>query len=74
LAYTSTDLTAVDLAIANVRDGKVVTSIVISGKTIRFNDPPTLTELSKLRNEIKSEINVTANRPRFVLTSSRKGL
>lgn len=74
MAYTSEDLTAIDTAIANVRDGKSVTQITIAGKTTRFNDPPTIPELRALRNEIKAEIAAANKTRRFVLTSTRKGL
>ncbi len=74
MAYTSEDLSALDAAIAMVRDGKSVTQITIAGKTTRFNDPPTISELRNLRNDIKAELAAANKTRRFVLTTSRKGL
>lgn len=78
MAFTSTDLTAVDKAIADVRDGKRLVSLTLSDRMERRTDVA-LNDLLKLRNQILEEISaaqtdITKRRPRVFLSRHSKGL
>ncbi len=73
MAYTDTDLTNIQTAIMALATGTRVVSLSIGGKTIQYGQAQ-LNELKALRDEIKSEVNSTAGRAQYVLTSTDKGL
>lgn len=72
MAYTSTDLTAVETAIAAVRDGERAISVVIAGNTIQYQACD-LYKLQNLRGMIKAEIAITAGTKRFRHAITSKG-
>lgn len=73
MAYTSTDLAAINTAIANLMAGD---------RVVRFQKGDQLTEygqanlgqLRELRSEIISSINASSGRGRFFRASTSKGL
>ena len=64
MAFTSADLTAVETAIAAVRDGSRAISVVIAGNTIQYQACD-LYKLQNLRGQIKAELAVAAGTNRF---------
>jgi len=74
MAYTSTDLSTVETAILALAAGQRAVQVTLSsGKTIRYAEAD-LSQLRKLRDEIRSEINSAASRKRYFRTSTYKGL
>ena len=73
MAYTSSDLTNIETAILALATGTRLVRVTINGKTKEYAQAD-LKQLEALRNTIKSEVNATALKPRFVLTRTSKGL
>lgn len=74
MAFTSTDLASVEAALLTLATGARVASVTIDGhETIEYSQT-SIDKLKFLRDEIASEIQTNANRRRFVLTSTSKGL
>ena len=73
MAYTQTNLTDVESAIVDLAQGKRVVHVIIEGKSIEYSQA-NIDELKDLRADIKSELQAPAEYPRFVLTTTRKGL
>ena len=73
MAYTSSDLTNIETAILALATGTRLVRVVINGKSKEYAQAD-LKQLEALRNTIKSEVNAAAEKPRFVLTRTSKGL
>jgi len=74
MAYTSDDLTSIQTAVLALAAGSRKVSATINGKRMEYGIVQ-LPELMKLRDQIQSEVSSTAERRRFVLTSTvTKGL
>ena len=73
MSYTDADLAAVQAAILALATGTRVISMTIGGKTIQYG-PAQINELKALRDEVKNEVESAAGRPKYVLTSTSKGL
>jgi len=72
MAYTTSDLTSVETAIAAVRDGERAISIVIAGRTIQYQACD-LSKLLVLRAQIQAEIAASAGTKRFRYVTTSKG-
>jgi hypothetical protein len=74
MAYSAADLAAIESAILELAQGKRVVSVTgMDGRTVQWQQAD-LDKLIALRNQIQSESQAAAGRPRFVLTSTSKGL
>ena len=73
MSYTEANLADVQVAILALATGTRVVSLAIGGKTFQYAQAQ-LPELRALRDEIKSEVDSAAVRPKYVLTSTEKGL
>ena len=73
MAYTQQNLIDVEQAIVDLAKGKRVVRVIIEGKSIEYSQA-NINELKNLRAEIKAELQAANGRPRFVLTTTRKGL
>ena len=74
MAYSAADLAAIESAILELAKGERVVSVTgMDGRTVQWQQAD-LEKLIALRNRIQSESQAAAGRPRFVLTSTSKGL
>jgi hypothetical protein len=73
MAYSAADLAAIESAIVQLAKGERVVSVTIDGRTVQYQQAD-LEKLMALRNQVESETRAAAGRPRFVLTSTSKGL
>lgn len=78
MAFSASDLTKIDTAIAASRDGTRIVSLTFSDRVERRSDTP-LSELLKLRNQILEEISaaetdILKRRPRLYRSRYLKGL
>ena len=73
MAYSAADLAAIEAAILELAKGERVVSVTIDGRTVQYQQAD-LEKLAALRNQMQSESQAAAGRPRFVLTSTSKGL
>ena len=73
MAYTQSNLTDVESVIVDLSKDKRVVRVIIEGKSIEYSQI-NIQELKDLRPEIKAELQAASGRPRFVLTTTRKGL
>jgi len=73
MSYSAADLAAVEAAIIELAKGERVVSVTIDGRTIQYQQAD-VEKLATLRNQMLSESQAAAGRPRFVLTSTSKGL
>jgi hypothetical protein len=73
MGYSEADLAAIETAILELAQGKRVVSVTMDGRTVQWQQAD-LDKLIALRNQIQSESQAAAGRPRFVLTSTSKGL
>ena len=73
MAYSAADLAAVEAAILQLAKGERVVSVTIDGRTVQYQQAD-VEKLTALRNQMQSESQAAAGRPRFVLTSTSKGL
>lgn len=71
MAFTSTDLTAVEAAMVAIASGERVTEVVIAGKTIKYQAAD-LNKLQALRNMIQADINSAADGSGFLQSVSFK--
>ena len=71
--YTSDDLASVKAAILALAAGERVAQVMIGSKLIQYSRVE-LPQLRALLAEIKAEIQSTAKRRRFVLTTTSKEL
>ncbi len=70
--YTQEDLNIVQSAIVALASGKRIVQVRINGKVLQYAQSD-LTELRRLRDEIKTEVFATSTRPRHVKTTTSKG-
>ena len=74
VAYTESDLTAVQNAIQDLVNGKATVSASYNGRTMTYTHA-SLPELRQLRAEIIAELSDAAGTERYRMTTSRsKGL
>ncbi len=78
MAFTQTDLNAVEQAIRDWRDGKAVVSLTLTDRVERRMERP-LEDLLKLRDLIKEsvdagQIDITKRRPRVYRARYSKGI
>lgn len=73
MSYSAADLVAVEAAILELAKGERVVSVTIDGRTVQYQQAD-VEKLTALRNQMRSESQAAAGRPRFVLTSTSKGL
>ncbi len=73
MAYTEENLADVQAAILALATGARVVSLSMAGRTITYGQAQ-LNELKALRDDIKSDVDSTAGRAKYVLTSTDKGL
>ncbi len=73
MAYSAADLAAIEAAILELAKGQRVVSVTIDGRTVQYQQAD-VEKLTALRNQMQSESQAAAGRPRFVLTSTSKGL
>ena len=73
MSYTEANLADVQAAILALATGTRVVNFSMGGKTFQYA-PAQLNDLKALRDEIKSEVDSAAVRPKYVLTSTEKGL
>ena len=73
MAYSQQNLIDIEQAIVDLAKGKRVVRVIIEGKSIEYSQA-NISELKNLRGEIKAELLAAEGRPRFVLTTTRKGL
>ena len=73
MAYTQQNLNGIEQAIVDLAKNKRVVRVNIKGKSIEYSQA-NINELKNLRAEIKAELQAAEGRPRFVLTTTRKGL
>jgi hypothetical protein len=71
MAFTSTDLTAVESAMVAIASGERVIEVVIAGKTIKYQAAD-LTKLQHLRNIIQADVNNAADGSGFLQSVSFK--
>ena len=74
MAYTSTDLANVQAAVTALATGTRKVSVRFSdGKSVQYAEVQ-LSELRALRDQIQAEVSSAAERRRFVLINTSKGL
>jgi hypothetical protein len=73
VAYTSTDLTALDTAIAKLAAGDRVVQFSKGDQMVEYGQAK-LPELRALRSQMVAEINATAGTPRHYRIATSKGL
>ena len=73
MAYTQTDLDAINQAILDLATGKRSTRITVDGYT-REVQSADLADLKALKAEIEASVQTPSDRPRFVRVSTYKGL
>jgi len=71
MAFTSTDLTAIEQAMVAIASGERVVEVTIAGKTIKYQAAD-LNKLQKLRNMIQADINNSADGSGFLHSVSFK--
>lgn len=73
MAFTSADLVSVEAALLVLATGARIASATVDGQTIEYSQAR-IDRLKFLRDEIMSEVQNSASRRHFVLTSTSKGL
>jgi hypothetical protein len=73
MAYTDTDLAAVQAAKLELALGKRVVRLTVAGKSFEFAQAQ-MADLERLGAEIQNELAQTAGTPGYILTSTSKGL
>ena len=71
MAFTSTDLTAVEQAMVAIASGERVVEVTIAGKTIKYQAAD-LNKLQQLRNMIQADVNNSADGSGFIHSVSFK--
>ena len=71
MAFTSTDLTAIEQAMVAIASGERVVEVTIAGKTIRYQAAD-LNKLQQLRNLIQADVNNSADGSGFIHSVSFK--
>jgi len=71
MAFTSTDLTAIEQAMVAIASGERVVEVTIAGKTIKYQAAD-LNKLQQLRNMIQADINNSADGSGFIHSVSFK--
>jgi len=71
MAFTSTDLTAIEQAMVAIASGERVVEVTIAGKTIKYQAAD-LNKLQKLRNMIQADVNNSADGSGFIHSVSFK--
>ena len=71
MAFTSTDLTAIEQAMVAIASGERVVEVTIAGKTIRYQAAD-LNKLQQLRNMIQADVNNSTDGSGFIHSVSFK--
>jgi hypothetical protein len=71
MAFTSTDLTAIEQAMVAIASGERVVEVTIAGKTIKYQAAD-LNKLQQLRNMIQADVNNSADGSGFIHSVSFK--
>lgn len=73
MAYSSTDLANIQAAVTALATGIRKVRVTLNGKSIEYATAD-LDQLTRLRDQAQAEVNATAGRKSFFLTSTSKGL